>query len=171
MCVCVCVCGGGGVCVYMCVCVCFFSLALNFKRQKKKKKAIGSGLAEGPLLPTFTAVVIGVFAGWLCLRFIPPCFSLHKYVNYGLEYHFFCWKSCSCWTVLAVDFDTVNYLCKYMHPGSRQAGMLNLEPVSRNNCKPDTWYCASIHKTLKTVKIWFTLKMYIKVDGELDSAS
>jgi hypothetical protein len=39
-----------------------FSLALNFKK-KKKKKAIGSGLAEGPLLPMFTAVVIGVFAG------------------------------------------------------------------------------------------------------------
>ena len=36
--------------------------------------------------------------------------------------------------------------------------MQNLETVFRNNCKPD-WYCAFIHKTLKTVKIWFRLSV------------
>lgn len=72
--------------MHMCVCmgsVCAFTLALNFKRQKKK--AIESELAEGPLLPTFTTVVIGVFADRICLRFLCPdasiCTSIYTMVQ------------------------------------------------------------------------------------------
>lgn len=31
------------------------------------------------------------------------------------------WKYCSCETVLTIDYDTVSYLCKYLHPSGQQA--------------------------------------------------
>lgn len=138
-------------CVHMCVCmgsVCAFTLALKFKRQKK---AIERELAEGPLLPTFTAVVLGVFADRICLRFLCPDASICTSISTMVQSIILCcWKSCSCWTVLAIDSDTVSYLCQSLHPHGRQAGMLSRASLQE---QLQTWH-GTVHPFMKHLKLW-----------------